>query len=156
MSAPAAPREIERHRAFRATLLAMSYPGRVQAGPCAGRADAGKATAQLIAEACDLPVVRALPAETIAALPRGTEEEPELGATLILAPEPGVAGSRVRISGPGVAAPFDVEIPLAPAALAQRNLACEEYPLGIDLIFALADGSCLGLPRTTRAELVVS
>lgn len=84
-------------------------------------------------------------------LPRGTELEPELGATAVYRAG-GAHATRARLSGPGLAAPADVTLPLHPDELADRAQACATPPLGVDLLI-VADGALTGLPRSTTVEV---
>lgn len=83
-------------------------------------------------------------------LPRGTELEPELGATAVYRAGNG-DHTRVRLAGPGVQAPATVTLPLHPDELADRALACAAPPLGIDLLI-VRDGAFTGVPRSTTVE----
>jgi alpha-D-ribose 1-methylphosphonate 5-triphosphate synthase subunit PhnH len=145
-------REVEGHRAFRAALLALAYPGRERNVP--RPRDDGRSAAAFLAQACDLPCLSGgLSAELVAALPVGTEECPELGATLVIDCGTAAGTTRALLSGPGIEHPFEAELPLDAAALAARNAACAGYPLGIDFLLVAAGGACIGLPRTTRVEI---
>ncbi|HTV73976.1 MAG TPA: phosphonate C-P lyase system protein PhnH [Candidatus Acidoferrales bacterium] len=159
--APVAERELLLHTAFRTVLTAMAYPGRTQVGPVAGEPDAGHTTVALITasllESSDdthnVVFAKGDPsAQMIARLSPGTEEIPEDGATLIIVDA--TACTAARLSGPGIREAFATELPLTRAALEARNLACADYPLGVDLIFVHADGRVSALPRTTHVEVL--
>ncbi|HEX6488240.1 MAG TPA: phosphonate C-P lyase system protein PhnH [Candidatus Dormibacteraeota bacterium] len=144
-----------RHACFRAVLTALAYPGRPQALPVRAEqaprlildsvweeSQLGKDVFLLEADNVDLD---------LAALPRGDEERPEAGATVIVS----AAGGSVEgwIEGPGVRARTRVRLPVSAHLLSDRDRACAEPPAGIDLLIVSADGSVIGLPRTTRLAL---
>lgn len=96
-------------------------------------------------------------ASVIRAARRGEAESPEAAATLVFSlrlrrPDP-AARLRVRLAGPGIAAPEGIapEMPGIPlevfTALAEVNA---DYPLGVDAIFLLPNGELMCLPRSTR------
>lgn len=143
------------HRAFRSLLLATAYPGRPQRGP-SGEAGATLAALQE-AVWCDAPRPPVLlgtddASAVVAAADRGTELEPELGATLVRVVEAGRARLPVVLRGPGVDGRLETTLPLTSAELAARDEACRTRPLGVDLFFVEADGSIGALPRSTRVE----
>lgn len=143
------------HRAFRALLLAVAYPGRRQPGP--GREAAATLAALDEAVWCDAtrpPVLlRGNDASaTIATADRGTELEPELGATLVRLVEPGRERLPVVLRGPGVDGTLETALPLTAGELDARDEACRTRPLGVDLFFVEADGSIGALPRSTLVE----
>jgi len=100
------------------------------------------------------------PLAELAALPAGTPEFPEAGATAILsvgrllAPS-GDAGTGLTLAftGPGIASEARVRIEgLHPENLdtfVRRNV---DYPLGIDLFLVTPSGDVVGLPRTVRVS----
>jgi alpha-D-ribose 1-methylphosphonate 5-triphosphate synthase subunit PhnH len=106
----------------------------------------------------DFVFVSGPPAESvIRAARRGRPESPEEAATLVFSltrrpPDP-AERLRVRLSGPGIAAPEGIapEMPGIPlpvfTALAEVNA---DYPLGVDAIFLLPNGELMCLPRSTR------
>jgi alpha-D-ribose 1-methylphosphonate 5-triphosphate synthase subunit PhnH len=154
------------HAAFRAALLALAYPGRPRPAPAQAGKGAAEANARLVIAAAfdagraaegegyvfvpsNLP-----PAPLIATAPRGSEEAPQDGATVVIAAGAGAVRTRVRLSGPGVDGILETFLPLDREALAVRALACREPPRGIDLLLSCDDGTLLGLPRSTALEVL--
>ncbi|WP_131766109.1 phosphonate C-P lyase system protein PhnH [Protofrankia symbiont of Coriaria ruscifolia] len=149
--------EIVLHDAFRATLVALSHPGSVQPVPGAGDVvEAVRLVLDATWEPEALPVVITgvpEPGELLD-LPVGTEEEPELGATVVVLVDEDAPVTRVRLSGPGVDGDLDTDLPLAAGVLAEREQACAAWPRGIDVV-VVGPGPCVvGLPRTTRIALL--
>ena len=61
---------------------------------------------------------------------------------------------RLGLSGPGVPGRRELLVyGLPAAAIAARNQACAEYPLGVDLVLATTDGRVAALPRTTTVTI---
>ncbi|HEY2702988.1 MAG TPA: phosphonate C-P lyase system protein PhnH [Candidatus Dormibacteraeota bacterium] len=164
------------HRAYRAVLVALGYPGRrVPVAPTTEAAlalvlgstwDAGCrvalagvppplpwASAAAPAAGAELLVVGGGGSGgALARLPRGDEACPEAGATAVYAvAEPG-PGRRLRLRGPGVAGHLDTELPLDASELDARDAACATWPLGVDLLVIDSAGRVAALPRTTRVE----
>ena len=145
--------EREAHRAFRALLLAHAYPGRAQPGPASRAEDALRMLEEAVwVDAPRPPLVIGTEDATpiLAAATRGTELEPELGATVVRVVDGRGLRLRVVLEGPGVNGTCETSIPLTPGELAARDEACASYPLGIDLVFVEADGRVAALPRTAR------
>lgn len=144
------------HRAFRALLLATSYPGRRQPGP----APSAKEVLEALREAVwvDAPQGPLMMADDAAGqleeADRGTELEPERGATLVRLVGAGAPRLRAVLEGPGVDGSIRVWLPLTASELAARDRACAAYPLGVDLVFLEADGGIAALPRTTRVTVL--
>ncbi len=149
--------EVALHGAFRATLMALSRPGSAQ--PVPGAEDAVEA-ARLMLDAAwepeEPPVIitgGSEPGELLE-VPVGTEEEPELGATVIVLVDSGAPRIRVRLSGPGIDGELDTDLPVTASALAEREQACACWPCGIDLLLVGPGAQVMGLPRTTRVAVV--
>ncbi len=161
----------EGHRAFRALLEAMANPGRrlalpwpdrpdlalrsvwevdtavhrVGPTPDVGRpADVDHAEVVLVGGAEAGPLV-------LAAADRGTDERPELGATVVYV-APAAPPLAVRLRGPGVDGTLGCELPLTRSDLELRDQACADWPRGIDVVLLETGGWVRGLPRTTQVE----
>jgi len=85
----------------------------------------------------------------------GASESPELGATLLF----GWTGQEGRktgvcLSGPGVQGILETSLPLSPEFIRRLQEKNEQFPLGVDLYLIGSDHSLLGLPRTTRIEVL--
>lgn len=85
----------------------------------------------------------------LSGVPRGTDEEPQLGAMIVL-PLADRPGHRYRLTGPGIKGRAIVELALAPELVRARASALTGYPRGFDLLCVTGDHRVLGLPRTTR------
>ena len=149
--------ELDAHRCFRAVLAALSMPGRPQASPVPR-----DRTPALILRSIWEPdqggdavrVVHGDPGPRLLEdVPRGTEAEPQLGGTVVLVAGPGGPRTPVWLAGPGLRETTPTVLPLSPAALESRARACADPPAGVDLVIVTADGSIVGLPRTTRVEI---
>lgn len=85
---------------------------------------------------------------------RGTLADPHLGATVVVsAPTPALT-QRWKATGPGIEGSVEIALPEGDW-VAQRALACIEFPLGVDLIWA-QEGSLVALPRTTQLQPIHS
>ncbi|MFZ1126138.1 MAG: phosphonate C-P lyase system protein PhnH [Candidatus Baltobacteraceae bacterium] len=154
------------HAAFRAALLAFAYPGRPRRAPAEAGAGAAERNARLvIAAAFDdgadpegegyvFVPPNVPPAALVATAPRGSEEAPQDGATIVVAAAGDPARTRVRLSGPGIDGVLETLLPLDRDTLAERALACCEPPRGVDLLVSCDDGTLVGLPRSTALEVV--
>lgn len=98
------------------------------------------------------------PLAGLAALPAGTPEFPEAGATAVLSvgrllegagDAPG--GLTLTLAGPGIASEARVRVeglhPENVETFVRRNA---DYPLGIDVFLIAVSGDVLGLPRTVH------
>lgn len=178
LAAPFAGWERRAQRAFRAMLLALSYPGRpfpLGAGnPRAGLRRLAEALADedvgvyapswlleglkplrprpVPLEEAEL-VFLEVPEEALRLLPRlhrGTPLAPETGATLFL-PVRLDRGLEVGVRGPGVLGEARFRADLPPAFWEVRA-ALLAYPLGVEVF--LTDGrAVIGLPRTAEVAL---
>jgi alpha-D-ribose 1-methylphosphonate 5-triphosphate synthase subunit PhnH len=145
------------HQAFRAGLGALSRPGVAYTVPGAdSAAQAVRLVLAAVWEPDQFPPV--VPAhqlvDVLAAVPRGSDERPEEGATVIAMVGESDARSTVRLRGPGVRGEMVVRIPLSAQALAVRARCCEAPPCGVDLLVAGPGPTVRGLPRSTRVEVV--
>ena len=98
-------------------------------------------------------------AESFAELPIGDTEFPERGATAILqvsriSAEP-INGLSITASGPGVQTEQRIiAAGLDPRYLSARERACDEYPMGIDLILVDQAGAVVSYPRSSTVTTV--
>jgi alpha-D-ribose 1-methylphosphonate 5-triphosphate synthase subunit PhnH len=83
----------------------------------------------------------------------GSEERPQDGATAVYVAHPGVAGTSVRVQGPGVDGHATCRLPVSADELAAREQACRQQPRGVDVLL-ISGGQLIGLPRTTRLEVL--
>jgi alpha-D-ribose 1-methylphosphonate 5-triphosphate synthase subunit PhnH len=146
-------RTIDEHAAFRAGLEALARPGTPYL--VAGAGDDATDVADLVVTAVWEPelgpeIVAGQPAVGVLAdLPRGDEESPEAGATVLVVVGPDDPQTDAVLTGPGVDGELKVTLPLSAAALAERSEACAVWPCGIDLLLVGPGRQVLGLPRTT-------
>ncbi len=83
----------------------------------------------------------------------GTEEYPELGATLIIQVETITANGPLTLTGPGIKESAQIGLPDVPAAFWEARKKLQRYfPRGIDLVF-VSGASMAALPRTTDITL---
>jgi alpha-D-ribose 1-methylphosphonate 5-triphosphate synthase subunit PhnH len=88
----------------------------------------------------------------LAALPCGTDDDPEESATVILQVDGLRSGRRLRFTGPGLATPMEVAVKGLPAHFAAAWAANHAlYPRGVDLILC-AGSSIMALPRSLQVE----
>jgi alpha-D-ribose 1-methylphosphonate 5-triphosphate synthase subunit PhnH len=168
---------LDAQASFRAILEAMSRPGRIQriearitppAPLCTAAAAAllslaDDAVAAWLRFHCGAPITPEISAARFAlacgtapsleALDVGTDEDPQLGATLILQVAGLVAGDGWRLTGPGIQHEHRLRVLGAPAdftAAWARNHTL--FPRGIDVLLCAGD-SIAALPRSvTIAE----
>jgi len=173
---------LDAQASFRAVLEAMSRPGRVQQvvvppelppglSPAAAavlltlvdaatplRLAAGPEAAAWARFHCGCPLVRdgaavvLDPTATLPDLDPGTDEEPERGATLILAVASLEEGAGWRLTGPGIRDTHRLRVRGAPAGFVAdwaRNRA--RFPRGVDAILC-AGSRIAALPRTVLIE----
>jgi alpha-D-ribose 1-methylphosphonate 5-triphosphate synthase subunit PhnH len=142
-----------RHQAFRTLLGALAMPGRVQ------RLPSGADAALLLDAVYGTPhdgatvVDSELTASLIESAERGTPLSPESGATLVLLVDGASPRTRSRLRGPGVRDTIETTLPLSIEAIAARERACADAPLGVDII-AIEGDTVSALPRTTRIEAI--
>lgn len=183
LPAPSTSTVIAGHECFRAALSALAHPGRRFA--LGGAADVSSGVAALVAAlyetdtpiSCDaswaLPFAPRLVAAGdaqvllvrgatsgggLARAPRGSEEHPSHGATVVYAaahdgPWAEVA-TPVKLRGPGVDGELRTTLALTVAELADRADVCAQRPLGVDVLLVGADATVCGLPRSTRVEVL--
>jgi alpha-D-ribose 1-methylphosphonate 5-triphosphate synthase subunit PhnH len=89
---------------------------------------------------------------------RGSLEAPHEGATVVYAPDtleapPGPGTVRLSLSGPGIAGTAPLAVAgISPAEFAGLQ-ALADFPMGVDLWLAAADGTLAVIPRSTRWTL---
>ena len=83
----------------------------------------------------------------------GTDEYPELGATLIIQVETILTGGTLTLTGPGIKDSAQLGLPDVPAAFWESRAKLQRYfPRGIDLVF-VSGARMVALPRTTHVTL---
>ena len=128
--------------------------------------DPAAATADVVAYLrfhCGAPLVDAPPAARFAVIaqwPRmpgldvweaGTDERPDLSATLVLQVD-GLTGDRgARLTGPGIAGEARLEVTGAPGLWPMLRANAARFPRGVDVMLC-AGVRLAALPRTTRVE----
>lgn len=128
--------------------------------------DAAAATADVVAYLrfhCGVPVVgspgaaRFAVVADAAAMPRldafdaGSDERPDLSATVVIQ-VPGLAGDRgVRLTGPGIEGEARLEVRGAPGLWPALRANAQRFPRGVDTVLC-AGARLAAVPRTTRVE----
>lgn len=88
----------------------------------------------------------------LAALRAGTDEDPQLSATLILQVQALEEGSGWRLTGPGIEREHRLRVAGAPPGfIAERTANAALFPRGVDVILCAGD-RVAALPRTTWIE----
>ena len=83
----------------------------------------------------------------------GTEEYPELGATLIIQVEALTASGPLTLTGPGIKDSATLGLPDVPVSFWQARTKLQRYfPRGIDLVF-VSGAEMVAVPRTTNVTL---
>lgn len=166
-------------RVFRRLMTAFSYPGRVQNLDAAAGQALRLTLATLVDGACSLSDpqhqlaaddLRRLGARTasvacadfivaqgrqaLEATPRlGSLENPEHGATVVLAVAALGAGAALCLQGPGIDGEQMLHVSgVDPAWWTQRAEWNAHFPLGVDFIL-VSEHAIVALPRTTRIAL---
>ena len=174
MAAVQTPFEAATHATFEALMWAFSYPGRVRALQGGFRAIADalldletsaftddtalephlRATGAKLkslgnAEYVFLPKLTDL--EPLRDVRRGSTLSPDHAATLMLGAKL-ETGTQLRLTGPGIQTALELrtDLPLEFWRLRDEVIA---YPIGWDVLLVDAS-SVLGLPRTTRIEVI--
>ncbi len=83
--------------------------------------------------------------------PIGSLLHPETGATVVVLTRPS-PGARLRLSGPGLAAPAPLETGLPEGFWRLRNERVS-FPLGWDVLLVEPQGVCRAVPRSTTVEV---
>jgi len=86
--------------------------------------------------------------------PIGTHINPEQTATLCIGLPPVTEPSpRLALVGPGVQGTDRISVPGVTTAFWALRERRRQYPLGWDVLFVLADGTVIGIPRSTNIFL---
>jgi alpha-D-ribose 1-methylphosphonate 5-triphosphate synthase subunit PhnH len=81
----------------------------------------------------------------------GTDERPELSATVVVQVPALAAGRGVRLTGPGIETTTRLEVSGAPGLWPGLRANAARFPRGVDVIVC-AGARLAALPRTTRVE----
>jgi alpha-D-ribose 1-methylphosphonate 5-triphosphate synthase subunit PhnH len=103
----------------------------------------GTARFVLIADATRIPSLDDLEA--------GTDERPDLSATVVLQVARLSRGRGPRLTGPGIESEARLEVAGAPQLWAMASANAARFPRGVDFILCAGD-RLAALPRTTRVE----
>ncbi|WP_084608117.1 phosphonate C-P lyase system protein PhnH [Nisaea denitrificans] len=91
--------------------------------------------------------------EDLSTFNTGTEEYPELGATLIIQIETIRTNGPLTLTGPGIKDSTELGLPDVPASFWDARTKLQRYfPRGIDLVF-VSGAEMVALPRTTNVTL---
>lgn len=83
---------------------------------------------------------------------QGSDLYPEDGATLVM-PTTFGTGSALQLTGPGVDGALDVRVGDIPSAFWAERQLIMRYPMGFE-IFLLGEDQVIGLPRSTKIEVL--
>lgn len=169
----------QQQQVFRRLMTAFSYPGRVQSLEGAADKALRLTLATLVDGACSLSdphqllavddqrrlgarlcstetadFIVATGAQVIDSTPRlGSLENPEQGATVVLAVDELGTGARLGLQGPGIHGEQLLHVSgVDPAWWARRAEWNAHFPLGVDFIL-VSEHAVTALPRTTRITL---
>lgn len=84
----------------------------------------------------------------------GTPDSPELGATLVIDCSAATWSSKTVLAGPGIDGTRRLELPLSQELLADLAEKNSGFPLGVDCFLLVGRDGLIGLPRTTRIEVL--
>jgi alpha-D-ribose 1-methylphosphonate 5-triphosphate synthase subunit PhnH len=82
----------------------------------------------------------------------GTDERPDLSATLVIQVAGLVGGHGPRLTGPGIEREARLEVVGAPALWSGLDANLSRFPRGVDVVLC-AERRLVALPRTTRVEV---
>ena len=85
----------------------------------------------------------------------GTADFPEHSTSLLIQVEDFTQGQPVRLTGPGILTDRSIAPQVPRSFWQQWRLNQQAYPLGID-VFLFTQTEVIGLPRTVKAEVLVS
>lgn len=167
---------------FRSSLEALARPGQLQPViPLFGSGLLAMASVLLYAEvsyfyrgALDFELIRAVcgagvspPQEAdylifdspdhlyLAEVKTGSAESPEQGATLLFGYHERQGGQTgVRLSGPGIRGSKELTLPVTADFIHRLSEKNESFPMGVDCFLVSSENTLLGLPRTTRIEVM--
>jgi alpha-D-ribose 1-methylphosphonate 5-triphosphate synthase subunit PhnH len=96
-------------------------------------------------------IVDAAAMPALEAFEPGTDERPDLSATVVVQVPALAAGRGVRLTGPGIETAARLEVGGAPALWPGLRANAARFPRGVDVILC-AGARLAALPRTTRVE----
>lgn len=147
-----------RHQAFRALLEALAMPGTrhplAGSEPLALILDAVYSDVESALQSGAIAIAASeLHSEAVANARRGSEVEPEGGATLFLQIDERTPWTPATICGPGIRGSMQLDVPFSTETVQARRRACAAFPCGVDIVAIDRDGAVFAFPRTTRMEL---
>lgn len=166
---------------FRSALNALAYPGRLhRVTPLFDSGLLALASVLLYAEVTyhyqggrDIHLIEALTGtrsadavaadylfsdgespELLAQARVGTQDSPEFGATLVIDCLAGTRSIKTVLTGPGIDGSRRLELPLSRELLEDLEEKNSGFPLGVDCFLLVGSDGLIGLPRTTRIEVL--
>ena len=110
---------------------------------------------QCDAEEADYLFADDLDPELLEKAKSGTSDNPEFGATILLGRDLfSTPETEVELSGPGIKGHRRMLLPLSVSFISKQQEKNENFPMGVDIYLIGQDHSLLGLPRTTRIEVL--
>lgn len=92
--------------------------------------------------------------ELLAKAQVGSPDSPEFGATLVIDCSGAARSTKTVLTGPGIRGSRRLELPLSPELLGELEEKNAAFPLGVDCFLLVAPDGLIGLPRTTRIEVL--
>lgn len=83
----------------------------------------------------------------------GVLASPEKSVTILIDLDSLNEGQTYQLTGPGIKDTQTINIDLDPSWIELRNQACQEFPLGLDLILTDKNNQLMMIPRTTKVEV---
>ncbi len=84
----------------------------------------------------------------------GDTENPEKASTLLIEVNNFSSGVDVQLSGPGIKNMKQCTLPISKELITARAEKNKSFPMGIDLFFLSSKKEIMGLPRTTKVEIL--